>query len=84
MQSQCTNSRSLHIGSEDHQDSNEVEDIVGDHILDGDCSDDDDQDHLNLIQDHLGDPSYNLPLSVVKCALPLPQQADDWRRTAIL
>ena len=49
MKSQCPK-RSLHIGNEDHQDSNEVEDIEGDHILEGDCSDDDGQGHLNLIR----------------------------------
>ena len=84
MQSQCTNLRSLHLGSEDHKDNNELEDIAGDHILEENCSDGDDQDHLNLIQDHLGESSYSHPLSVVRCALSLPQQADDWRRTAIL
>ena len=67
MKSQCPNpKRSLHIGSEDHQDSNEVEDIEGDHVLDGDCSDDDGQDHLNFIQDHLGEPSHRHLLSVVR------------------
>ena len=72
MQSQCTNPRSLHIGSEDHQDSNELEAIEGDHMLEGNCSDGDDQDHLNFIQDHLGEPSHRHPLSVVRCALSLP------------
>ena len=78
MKSQCTNPRSLHIGSEDHQNSNELEDIEGDHMLEGNCSDGDDQDHLNFIQDHLGEPSHSHPLSVVRCALSLPQQTDDW------
>ena len=56
-------------------------------MLDGSCSDDDGQDHLNFIQDQIGiqgEPNHRHPLSVVRCALSLPQQADDWRRTAIL
>jgi len=74
MKSQCPNpKRSLHIGSDDHQDNNEVEDIEGDHVLDGSCSDDDGQDHLNFIQDHQGEPNHRHPLSVVRCALSLPQ-----------
>ena len=65
MKSQCPK-RSLHINNEDHQDSNEVEDIEGDHFLDGVCSDDDGQDHLNLIQDHIGEPNLSHSLSVVR------------------
>ena len=86
MKSQCPHpkQRPLHIGSEDHQDSNEVKDIEGDHVLEENCSDDDGQGHLNLIQDHLGDPSHRHKLFVIRCALSLPQQADDWLRIAIL
>ena len=69
-------------------DGNQVEDdlgeVKGEHILDGDCSDEDGQDHLNIIQSQLGDSGYRQHLSVVMCALSLPQQVDDWRRTAIL
>ena len=83
MKSQCPK-RSLLINNEDHQDSNEVEDIEGDHFVDGVCSDDDGQDHLNLIQDHIGEPNHRHSLFVVRYALSLPQQADDWRRTTIL
>ena len=53
-------------------------------MLEENCSDGDDQDHLNIIQDHLGEQNHRHPLSVVRCALSLPQQAYDWRRTAIL
>ena len=77
MKSQCNNPRSLHIGSEDHQDSNELEDIEGDHMLEENYSDGDDHDHINFIQDHLGEPSHSHPLFVVRCALSLPKQTDD-------
>ena len=74
MKSQCPHpKRPLHIGSEDHQDRNEVEDIEGDHVLEENYSDDDGQDHLNLIQDHLNNPSHRHQLFIVRCALSLPQ-----------
>ena len=72
MKSQCPK-RSLHINNEDHQDSNVVEDIEGDHFLDRVCSDDDGQDHLNLIRDHICEPNHRHSLSVIRCALSLPQ-----------
>ena len=67
---------------------NQVEDdlgeVVGEHTLDGDCSDEDGHNQLNIIHNQIGDPGYRQHLAVVRCALSLLQQTDDWRRTAIL
>ena len=69
-------------------DGNQLEDDVGEvegeHNLDGDYSDEEGQNQLHLIHSQLGDPSHRHQLSVVRCTLSLPQQIDDWRRTAIL
>ena len=69
-------------------DGNQVEDdlneVEGEHMLDGEFSDEDNQDQLNIIQNQICDPGHKKHLSVVRCALSLPQQTDDWRRTAIL
>ena len=62
-------------------DGNQVEDDVGEvegeHALDGDCSDEDGQNQLNIIQSQIGDPGHRHQLSVVRCFLSLPQPADD-------
>ena len=71
---------------EDHDD---VE-IEGEHVLEGECSEDEYSDHLNVIRESLvqldpfqqrDNPSH---VSIVRCAMSLPQQAADWRRTTIL
>jgi len=69
-------------------DGNQVEDdmgeVEGEHNLDGEYSDEDGQDQINIMQTQIGDPGYKQHLSVVRCAMSLPQRTDDWRRTAIL
>ena len=60
------------IDAEGNHEEDDIGEVEGDHILEGDCSDDDGQDHLNFIQDHLGDPSHRHQLSIIRCALSLP------------
>ena len=71
----------VYEGKKVEDDKGEVE---GEYILEGDCSDDDSHDHLNIIQGQLGESSHGHHLSVARCTMSLLQQADDWRRTVIL
>ena len=72
------------IDAEGNQVEEDIGEVEGEHILEGDCSDDDGHNHLNIIQDQLGESRHEHHLSVVRCVMSLPQQADDWRRTTIL
>ena len=70
--SQCPQ-RALFMDNDGNQLEDDVGEVEGEHNLDGDCSDEEGQNQLHLIHSQLGDPSYILPLSVVRCALSLPQ-----------
>ena len=72
MRSQCLQ-RNLLLDGEDHQDSNEVEDIKDDNVLEGEYSDGDDQDHLSLITGCLDKPDHDYHLCIVRYGLSLPQ-----------
>ena len=71
------------LDEEGHQDSNKIEEVEDEHVLDGDCSDGEDHDHLNFVPGFV-EPNQPHHLYVVRCALSLPQQEDDWRRITIL
>ena len=68
----------MFIDAEGNQVEDDIGEVEGEHILEGDCSNDDGHDHLNIIQGQLGESRHGHHLFVVRCALFLPQQADDW------
>ena len=64
--------------------------IEAEHVLEGECSEDEYSEHLNVIKEsynNLESPrteNMSPNVSVVRCAFSVPQQIDDWRKTTIL